>query len=160
VIIFDSVRFLPIKITKPNFFILKNQNWTEIESNRPVSIRFGYFILKTKNYIVFWFFFCNFQLVWFRFSSVFFGFGLVWFFSFKLMEPKPNWTGWFLKYSNQLNWFFFHGSVFSVIFFSVFSVQSVFLVFLLTPTLIHILELIPQFSMRLNLVLDCRVLFQ
>ena len=115
-IIFDSVRFLPIKITKPNFFILKNQNWTEIESNRPVSIRFGYFILKTKNYIVFGFFFFVISN-WFGFGLARFFSVLVWFgFSVSsLWNQNQNQTGWFLKYSNQFNW-------------------SVFLFFLLTPT--------------------------
>jgi hypothetical protein len=41
VIIFGSVRFLSKKITKPIFF-LKNQTRTKTESNRSVSVRFGF----------------------------------------------------------------------------------------------------------------------
>jgi hypothetical protein len=74
VIIFISVRFLSKKITKPNLK-KKKQNQTETGSNRPVSVQFGsvileqkpkpkrlvsvrfdYFIFKTKNYIIFWVF--------------------------------------------------------------------------------------------------------
>jgi hypothetical protein len=43
-IIFGSVRFLPKKNNKTNFFKKK----TEIDSNRPVSVRFGYFRAKTE----------------------------------------------------------------------------------------------------------------
>jgi len=43
VIIFGSVRFLPIKTNQTDFFFLKNKNRnrTETESNRPVSVRSG-----------------------------------------------------------------------------------------------------------------------
>jgi hypothetical protein len=43
------------------------------------------------------------------------------FFGFLLIKPKPNRTGRFFQKFNRFNQFFF-GSVFSVIFFSVFSV--------------------------------------
>jgi len=65
VIIFVLVQFLFIKTIKPKFY--KNiKNKTETSPNRLVLVwfglvldlfslvRFGYFILKIKNYIVFW----------------------------------------------------------------------------------------------------------
>jgi hypothetical protein len=55
------------------------KHWQKPKPNRLISVRFGYFILKTKNYIVFWVFFVisngfGFSLAWF------FRFGLAWFF--------------------------------------------------------------------------------
>jgi hypothetical protein len=41
---------------------------------------------------------------------------------FLFIKPKPNRTGWFFQKFNWFNRFFFFGSVFSVIFFPVFSV--------------------------------------
>jgi hypothetical protein len=46
VIIFGSVRFLSKKVTKQKNF-KKKQNRTETGSNRPVSVRFGFFRTKT-----------------------------------------------------------------------------------------------------------------
>jgi hypothetical protein len=61
VIIFISVRFLLKKITKPNFFKKKtkqNRNWFKLTDKFQFSsVQFGYFIFKTKNYIIFWVFF-------------------------------------------------------------------------------------------------------
>ena len=68
VIIFCSVWFLPIKTTKLKFYKIYKK--PKPNQTKPVSIRFGYFILKTENYIVFWGFF--------RLSN---GFFLVWFIS-------------------------------------------------------------------------------
>jgi hypothetical protein len=57
----------------------------------------------------------------FGFGSVFSGLRSVrfGFFSFRLIKPKPNQTGRFFQNFNR---FFFHGLVFSVIFFPVFSI--------------------------------------
>jgi hypothetical protein len=68
--------FLSIKITKTK--ICKIYKKTKTDSNQPVSVRFysvwfGYFILKTKNCIVFWAFLDSLM------SS--FQFGSVWFIS-------------------------------------------------------------------------------
>jgi hypothetical protein len=58
--------------------------------------------------------------VWLGFGPVFSGLGSVrfGFFGFRLIKPKPNRTGGFFKILIG----FFHGSVFSVTFFSIFSV--------------------------------------
>jgi hypothetical protein len=61
----------------------------------------------------------GFGSVWLSFFSGFFGFGSVWFFQFSTYKTETEPAG-FLKF-NQFNRFFF-GSVFSVIYFSVFSV--------------------------------------
>jgi hypothetical protein len=52
------------------------------------------------------------------------GFGSVWFgfFGFLFIKSKPNWTGRCFQKFNWFNRVFFFDSVFSVIFFSVFSV--------------------------------------
>ena len=58
VIIFGSVRFLPIKTNQTDFFFLKkkNRNLTETESNRPVSVRSGsvFNVKKPRKPIFFW----------------------------------------------------------------------------------------------------------
>ena len=135
-IIFGSVRFLSKKVTKLKFFFEKK---IETGSNRPVSVRF--FRAKTGSNrfgSVFSVLARFFPVLarFFRFGLVFpvwLGFGSVWlsffpvfsvsvrfgFFSFLLIKPKPN-RPVFLKF-NRFNRFFF-GSVFSVIYFSVFSV--------------------------------------
>ena len=104
VIIFSSVRFLLKKKTKPN------RNWfkptgfgsvrffgTKIGSNQFDSVFSG---------LALFFWFGSVFLVWVRF--VFCG--------FRLIKPKPNRTGQFFQNFNRFNRFFFHGSVFSVIF--------------------------------------------
>ena len=111
VIIFGSVRFLSKKVTKPNYFFLKkNQNRTETGSNRPVSVRFGFFRAKTgsnrfgsvflvlarfSRFSRFWLGFSGFARFWLGFFfPVFVGFVSVRFsfFSFLLIKPKPNRT--------------------------------------------------------------------
>ena len=122
-IIFGSVRFLSKKVTKPNFFLKKNRNQTEIGSNRPISVRFGFLGQKLV-----WLGFFGFGSVFFRFWLGFFGFGsfFFWFFVgfgsvFRFFayntETEPNRTGRFFQKFNRFNRFFF-----SVIFFPVFSV--------------------------------------
>ena len=53
-----------------------------------VSVRFGYFILKTKNYIVFWVFFVISKGFGFGLARFFINFSLVWFFGFRLMKSN------------------------------------------------------------------------
>jgi len=86
---FGSNWFLPIKTTKLKFYKVYKKlkpvpiEWfqfdlvflnSKLKPNRLVSVWFGYFILKTKNYIVFWVF-LDFKWVF----SVWFFFRLVWF---------------------------------------------------------------------------------
>jgi hypothetical protein len=96
VIIFDSVEVFIKKINKPKF----KKKKTETGSNRPGSVQF--FRTKTGSN---WF------------GLVFFRFGSVRFFGFRLIKPKPNRTepvGFFKILIGLI--VFFHGSVFSVIF--------------------------------------------
>ena len=111
-IIFGSVRFLSKKVTKPNFFIKK----AETGSNRPVSVQF--FRTKTGSN--------RFDLVLARFGSVFFPvfsvrvrFGS--FFSVPSLKNRNRTepVGFFKILIGLIG--FFHGSVFSVIFFFRFS---------------------------------------
>ena len=128
-IIFGSVRFLSKKVTKPKFFFLKKK--TETGSNRPVSVRFGFFRVKTglARFFQFWLGFFRFWLGFFRFGSVFsvwLGFGSVfpvwlglarfffWFFVYKT-ETEP--AGFF---KNLIG--FFSVRFFRLFFFPVFSV--------------------------------------
>ena len=109
-----SVRFgfYQKKVTKPNFF-----KKTKTGSNRLVSVRF--FWTKTGS--------TRFGLVFSVWLVFFFqfGFGSVRFFQFQTCKTKIEPVGFF-----KILIGFFHGSVFSVIFFSGF---LGFLVFLLTP---------------------------
>jgi len=138
VIIFGSVRFLSKKVTKPKFFKKKK---TETGSNRPVSVRFGFFRAKTSSnqfgsvfpvlarFSRFWLGFFRFGLVF----SVWLGFsGLARFFSgflsvsvrfsfFGFLLIKPNRTGRFFQKCNRFNRFFFRFGFFGF-FFPVFSV--------------------------------------
>jgi hypothetical protein len=129
---------------------LKKKTETEPKRNRVkptgfVSVRFGFLGKKpvqTGFGSVFsvWLGFLGFGSVFsVNFGSVFSDFGLVFFglarffsgflsvsvrfgfFGFLVIKPKPNRTGWFFQKFNRFNRFFF-GSVFSVIFFLVFSV--------------------------------------
>jgi len=144
VIIFDLVRFLPIKTIKLKFsklkknrnrfkptgfgsvrlFYIKNQNptdqfwfclvrfWCGL-----VSVRFDYFILKTKNYIVFWDFFWTFLM---DLVSVWFGFFRFGFFIFRFGFSVSGLWNWNRTKSNIfLNILigFFYSLVFSIIFF-------------------------------------------
>jgi hypothetical protein len=81
VIIFDSIRFLTKKVTKPKFIFFKK---TETGSNKPVSVRLGsFFRAKTGLARFFWFglvlarfgsgfsVWLGFLLVWVRFSLIF-----------------------------------------------------------------------------------------
>jgi len=82
VIIFGSVRFLSKKYNQAGFFFKKNQNRTG--SNRPASVRFGYFRKKPVQTGFSWFF-----PGWLGFSFRF-GFGSIrfGFFSFRLIKPN------------------------------------------------------------------------
>jgi hypothetical protein len=119
-----TVRFGSVFIKKSNqtefIFFKKNRNRTETSSNRPVSVRLGFLEQKP---------------VWLGFFGLARFFPV--FFSSVLMVPS-------LKNQNQtepVGFFkiligligFFHGSVFSVIFFSGFLDLIGFSVFLLTP---------------------------
>jgi len=104
VTIFIRFDFYPKK--KNIDWIKKNQtagsNWSvsiileqKPKSNRlvsvwfgSVSVRFGYFILKTKNYIVFWGFFVISKGFGFGLARFFINFSLVWFFGFRLMKSN------------------------------------------------------------------------
>jgi hypothetical protein len=104
VTIFIRFDFYPKK--KKIDWIKKNQtagsNWSvsiileqKPKSNRlvsvwfdSVSVRFGYFILKTKNYIVFWVFFVISKGFGFGLARFFINFSLVWFFGFRLMKSN------------------------------------------------------------------------
>jgi len=138
-----------------------NQNWFQpigfgsvilyqkLKPNRLVLVlfglvRFGYFILKIKNYIFFLDFFGlsdGFQFLFgsvFQFSLIYFElnrFGLVEvfqlrFLGFRLMKQKPNQTKYFFKYSNRFNQFFF-----MVRFFQLFFLFSQFVNFFIHPYL-------------------------
>jgi len=124
VIIFGSVQFLSKKVIKPNFFLKKNRNRNRVKPTGfgSVSVFLGQKPVQTGLAL-----FSSFGSVFSVFSgfgSVFFPvfcrfrFGLV---RFLLIKPKPNQTGWFFQKFNRFNRFFFC-SVFSVIFFPVFSV--------------------------------------
>jgi hypothetical protein len=114
----DHFRFGSVFIKKSNqteFFFLKKK--TETGSNRPVSVRFGFFREKTGSN---WF--GSVFPVLARFSWFWLGLARFGFFGFLFIKPKPNRTGRFFQKFNRFNRFFFFGSVFSVIFFPVFSV--------------------------------------
>jgi len=117
----DHFRFGSVFIKKSNqtefFFFKKNRNRTEIGSNRPVSVRFGFLGQKPV-----WLGFSGFGSVFFRFWLGFFGFGSVWldffssflsvsvrFFGFLLIKPKPNRTepaGFFKNLIGLIGFFF------------------------------------------------------
>jgi hypothetical protein len=114
VIIFCSVRFLPIKTTKLKFCKIQKRNRNRLKPTGFGSIIFGlvwlFYIKNQKLYCFLGFFFyflMGLVFVWFSF------FYSVWFFDFRLMKPKPNRTEYFFKFPNR---FFFHSSVFLVIF--------------------------------------------
>jgi len=98
----DHFRFGSVFIKKNNqteiFFLKKNRIRTETGSNRPVSVRFGFFRAKPvqtglARFSRFWLGFFQFWLGFFRFGSVFFrffvGFGSVRF-GFLFIKPEPN----------------------------------------------------------------------
>jgi hypothetical protein len=139
VIIFGSVRFLSKKVTKLKFFFEKKP---KPNRNRVKPTGFGsvqFFRAKTGSnqfgsvFLVLARFFSvclgfgsvfpvwlSFGSVWLGFFSVFcrFRFGSV-FCGLLLIKPKPNRTGRFFQKYNRFNRFFL-GSVFSIIFISVF----------------------------------------
>ena len=141
-IIFSSIWFLYIKITKLKF--CKIYKKTETDSNRLVLIRFGYFKLKTKTQpigliqfgyfilkiiLFFWvfldfligFFFVRFDLVYFLTKTI--RFNLVFWFQVYETKTEPN---FFKKYSNRsfswfgflVNFFCFIGLISLLVFFS------------------------------------------
>jgi len=153
----DYFRFGSVFIKKSNqteifFFWKKNRNRTETGSNRPFSVRFGFFRAKTGSnrfgsvfpvfarFSRFWLGFFRFWLGFFRFGSVFFrlfvGFGSFrfGFFGFLFIKPKPNRTGRFFQKFNRFNRFFFSVRFFRL-FFSGFLGLIGFPIFLLTPSL-------------------------
>jgi hypothetical protein len=111
VIIFGSVWFLSKKVTKPIFFLKQK---TETGSNRPVSVRFGFFRAKTGSnrfgsvfpvlarFSRFW---LGFFWFWLGFFPVFcrFRFGSVRFFVYKT-ETEP--AGFFKKLIGLIGFFF------------------------------------------------------
>jgi len=129
VIIFGSVRFLSKKITKPKFFFWKkNRIRTETGSNRPVSVRFGFF--SKNRFKPVWLGFLGFGSVWLGLAWFFFrffvGFSSVRFFVYKTgTEP----AGFFKKLIGFFFWFGFFDY-----FFSGFLGLICFLVFLLTSS--------------------------
>jgi len=112
VIIFGSVWFLSKNSNLTKFFKKK----TKIGLNRPISVQFG-FLRKNRFGSVFLVFLC-----FFRFGSVFFsicsGLDSVWFFQFQAYKTEP--VGFFKILIGLID--FFHSSVFSIVFFLVFSV--------------------------------------
>jgi len=72
--------FIKQKVTKS---IFKKKTKTETSSNRPVSVRFGFFGTELVQTGLDWFF---------QFGSVFSGLGSVrlGFFYFRFIKPKPN----------------------------------------------------------------------
>jgi len=140
VIIFGSIRFLSKKVTKPNFFLKKNQN--RVKPTGFCSVRFGFLGKKPvqtglARFFWFWLCFLGFGSVFSGFGSVWLGFGSVWigfflvfcrfrfgsvrFFGFLFIKPKPNRTGRFFQKFNRFNRFFFRFGFFGF-FFPVFSV--------------------------------------
>jgi len=133
VIIFGSVRFLSKKVTKPNFFFFEKK--TETGSNRPVSVRFGFFGQKPVQTGLARFFrvlarFFRVLARFFRFGSVlarlarfcfwfFVGFGSVrfGFFGFFVIKSNPIRTGRFFQKFNRFNRFFFSVRFFRLFFF-------------------------------------------
>jgi hypothetical protein len=111
VIIFCLVWFLLKKIIKFNFFLFKK---TKTGSNRPVSVRFGFLGQKPVQTGLAQFF--RFGLVLARFFSSFFSLSSVRFFWFQAYKTETEPVGFF-----KILIGFFHGSVFSVIVFPVFS---------------------------------------
>ena len=119
-IIFGSVRFLSKKVIKPKFFLKKK---TETGSNRPVSVRFGFFGKKpVQTGLARFSRFGSVFPVWLGFFSSFFRFRFGSVFSYKT-KTEP--AGFFK---------ILIGSVFSVIFFR-FSRFYQFFGFFLTPAL-------------------------
>ena len=105
VIIFGLIWFLLKKIIKLNFFNKK----TETGLNRPVLVRFSSF-LRQKSVQTGFARFGSVFTVFFWFGLVFSGLSSVLFFQFQAYKTELNRS------------VFFHGSVFSVIFFPVFSI--------------------------------------
>ena len=102
VIIFGSVWFLSKKVIKPKFFFEKKPKPSQ--TNR---FRFGFLGKKPVQTGLARFFFRFFSvLVSVRFD----------FFSFLLIKPKPNRTGWFFQNFNRFNRFFFRFGFFSYFF--------------------------------------------
>jgi hypothetical protein len=99
-------------------FIKKKSNQTDLKKKpKPVQTdRFWFGSVQTETGLARFF---RFGSIFYRFGLVFFGLGSVrfGFFGFRLIKPKPNRNGWFFQNFNPFNMFFFHGSVFSVIFF-------------------------------------------
>jgi len=114
----DHFRFGSVFIKKNNqtkiIIFLKKKTETEPKPGQTDRFRFGFFRAKTGSNR-----FGSVFPVWLGFFPVFcrFRFG---FFGFLVI--KPNRTSRFFQKFNRFNRFFFSGSVFSVIFFPVFSV--------------------------------------
>jgi hypothetical protein len=131
VIIFGSVRFLSKKVTKPKLLFFEKKlkpNRNRVKPTGFGSVRFGFFRAKTgsNRFGLVFPVLARFFSVWLgfsglaRFGSVFFRFLSV-SVRFGFFLIKPNRTGRFFQKFNRFNRVFF-GSVFSVIFFPVFSV--------------------------------------
>jgi len=109
------------KNNKTEFFFKKTETELKSVQTDRFRFRFGSVFLGQKPVWLSFSVLARFDSVFF---PVFFGLGSVRFsfFGFRLIKPKPNQTGRFFQNFNRFNRFFFHGSVFSVIFFPVFSV--------------------------------------
>ena len=101
---FDSIF---IKKNNQNWFFFFKKTKTEPKPVQTDWFRFGYFGEKTSSNRSSSVFF-RFDLVFPGLTRFFSGFFSVWvqfsFFGFRLIKPKPNWTGQFFQNSN---WFFF-----------------------------------------------------
>jgi len=120
----DHFRFGSVFIKKSNQteFFFEKKNRTETGSNRPVSVRFGFFRAKTGSnrfgsvfpvlarffrfgsVFLVWLGFSGLARFWLGFLSVSVRFG---FFGFLFIKPKPNRTGRFFQKINRFNRFFF-----------------------------------------------------
>jgi hypothetical protein len=104
VIIFDSVRFLSKKVTKPKYFFFEKKTETEPKPGQIDRFRFGSVFLGQKPVQTGLARFSRFWLGFFRFWLGFFGLARSWlgffgffsvsvrfgFFGFLVIKPKPN----------------------------------------------------------------------
>jgi hypothetical protein len=112
VIIFDSIWFLSKNNNKTKFFLKKNQN-----RFKPTDFSSVWFFKKKPVWLSF-FSFALFFPVLLGFFSICSGLGSVWFFQFQAYKTEP--VGFFKILIGLID--FFHSSVFSIVFFLIFSV--------------------------------------
>jgi hypothetical protein len=80
--------FFRVDYFRFDLIFIKKNNQTEIGSNRPVLV---WFFREKTGFKLFWLGFFGLTLFWLGFFR-FFCLGSVWFFSFRLIKPKPNWS--------------------------------------------------------------------